>query len=81
MFVVIRHFTDTHDRRHSYNAGDTYPREGYTPTKARINELSGYENSLCTPLIKFVEEKKAAEDGTNHSDRQLNKRNNRRTHD
>lgn len=77
MFIVLHHFEDLQDDRYSYNEGNTYPREGYVPSKERINELSGIENRLHMPLIKLVAEEKAADDDNNH-DRRFTKRNNRR---
>lgn len=76
MFEVLHPFKDLQDNKYSYKEGDTYPREGYTPTKARINELSGENNNLWTPLIKLVAEK-AADDGNDH-DRRVTRRNSRR---
>jgi hypothetical protein len=78
MFIVLHHFTDLHDGRRQYKEGDTYPREGYMPSKERINELTGDKNRLCMPLIKLVADK-AADDGNDHSDRQFTKRNHRRS--
>lgn len=40
------------DNNFLYNVGDTYPREGYTATERRIDELSGSANKQHTPLIK-----------------------------
>lgn len=77
MFVVLHAFKDLQDNRYSYKEGDMYPREGYAPTEARIEELSGENNNLWTPLIKQVAEK-AAKDGDNHNNR-FTKRNNERS--
>lgn len=51
-YEVIKSFTDLQDNNFLYNVGDTYPREGYTPTDRRIDELSGSANKQHTPLIK-----------------------------
>lgn len=50
-YTVIRHFEDLQDGRHSYSAGDKYPREGLTVSAARIAELAGKNNRQHTPLI------------------------------
>ena len=61
MYKVIKYFVDLKDNNHEYNAGDVYPREGYTPTAERIAELSGSDNLQKQPLIvKVAEAEKAA---------------------
>lgn len=61
MYKVIKYFVDLKDNNHEYNAGDVYPREGYTPTAERIAELSGSDNLQKQPLIeKAAEPAKAA---------------------
>lgn len=55
MYEVIRHFTDLQDGNYKYVEGDTYPREGYTPTKKRIAELASDKNKQKTALIKEIE--------------------------
>jgi hypothetical protein len=54
MYKVIKYFVDLKDNNREYNAGDAYPREGYTPTAERIAELSGSENLQKQPLIEKV---------------------------
>jgi hypothetical protein len=39
MYIVKIPFTDRLDGNHEYKAGDTYPREGYAPTKKRLQAL------------------------------------------
>lgn len=56
MYKVIRYFTDLQDDEYIYREGDTYPREGLTPTTERIVELSTNRNLQGVPLIKEVEE-------------------------
>lgn len=56
MYKVIKYFVDLKDNNHEYNAGDVYPREGYTPTAERIAELSGSDNLQKQPLIEKVAE-------------------------
>ena len=60
MYKVITHFHDLQDVEkktkdgpiyHEYNEGDTYPRDGYTPSEERIEELSGVDNSFHAPII------------------------------
>lgn len=55
MLKVVHHFTDLQDDNHAYFPGDKYPRSGYEPTKARIEQLSGSRNRQGKPLI--IEEK------------------------
>ncbi len=56
MYKVIKHFIDLHDNDHSYDVGDTFPREGVTVEESRIQELAGSGNKQNTPLIELVEE-------------------------
>lgn len=49
---VIKKFTDLQDGNHVYNVGDTYPREGYTPSEERIAELASDKNNQGVPLIE-----------------------------
>ena len=58
MYKVIKFFTDLQDDDHAYNAGDTFPREGMTVTKARLEELAGAGNRRGCPLIEKVAEEK-----------------------
>lgn len=55
MYTVIKHFTDLQDSNYKYVEGDTYPREGYTPTKERISELASDKNKQKTALIKDLD--------------------------
>lgn len=50
-YMVIRPFRDAKDEYHVYRAGDTYPREGYNPSKKRIDELTSDKNRLGKPVI------------------------------
>lgn len=64
MYEVIKEFYDLTDGKpvkggeiyYKYSVGETYPRKGKKASKARIEELSGTENKLGTPLIKETEE-------------------------
>lgn len=38
-YKVLKGFYDGQDGRTHYRVGETYPREGLKPTKARVNEL------------------------------------------
>ncbi len=58
MYKVIYKFRDVKDGLHQYQVGDVYPREGYTPTKARISELASNFNKLGKKLIEEVKEEK-----------------------
>ncbi len=53
-YTVIRYFTDLQDKNYAYRAGDTYPREGLSPSAERIEELASDKNKQRTPLIKAV---------------------------
>lgn len=57
MYKVLLNFADLQDNKYIYLAGDTYPREGYTPEKARIAELSGSENAFKAPIITEIKSK------------------------
>lgn len=54
MFTVLSEFADLQDGNHIYRVGDVYPREGYTPTAERVDELSTGKNLLHEPLIQLV---------------------------
>lgn len=62
MYKVIKAFTDTQDRYHQYDVGDTYPRDGCKPTEARIAALSSSDNLLYTPLIEKIKKASAKKD-------------------
>lgn len=53
-YKVIESFPDAQDACHVYKEGDTYPRNGVTPSKARIAELLGGANNRHRPLIEKV---------------------------
>ena len=53
-YRVIRHFADLQDNRYSYQAGDEFPRSGFTVSEDRIAELTGRNNRLGKALIKPV---------------------------
>lgn len=54
-YKVIHYFEDLQDKKHPYNAGDIYPRDGYLPSEERIKELSSDRNRQHKPLIALVE--------------------------
>lgn len=56
MYRVVKFFADLQDGNHTYNVGDKFPRDGYTPSNDRINELLSSTNKQGTPVIKFVDE-------------------------
>lgn len=58
MYNVLLTFGDLKDGGYVYHTGDKYPREGYTPEQARIDELSGSENAFGKPIIAEIAEKK-----------------------
>ena len=51
MFKALEYFTDLLDGKYVYNVGDVYPREGYTPSPERIEELSTDKNVRKRPVI------------------------------
>lgn len=55
-YTVLSEFADLQDEKHVYGIGDVYPREGYTPTAERVDELSTGKNLLHKPLIQKVED-------------------------
>lgn len=60
MYKVIIQFADLKDGGHLYNAGDTYPREGFEVSDARIKELSGGENRRHIALIEQIPDKEGS---------------------
>lgn len=55
-YKVLTAFMDLQDKNHGYCSGDSYPRQGLTPTKERISELSGKNNKRGISLIKEIKE-------------------------
>lgn len=55
-YTVLSEFADLQDEKHVYGIGDVYPREGYTPTAERVDELCTGKNLLHKPLIQKVED-------------------------
>jgi hypothetical protein len=62
MYRVIRDFTDLQDNRRLYEKGQTYPREGYSPSEDRLKELSSKNNKNGKVYIKKVDESAADEE-------------------
>lgn len=58
MYKVLVAFTDLDDCERRYSVGDTYPREGYTPTERRVKALASSANKLGTAVIEYVEGEK-----------------------
>lgn len=56
MYKVIERFKDLQDKNYFYDVGDTFPRKGKRPSKARIAELLGSDNRRGRPVIAEVEE-------------------------
>ena len=64
-YEAVKAFHDLQDYKdvkggkvyHHYDVGDTYPRQGLTPNKTRIEELFGSGNAQGVPLIAEVKEK------------------------
>jgi hypothetical protein len=63
-YEVVKAFHDLQDYKdvkggkvyHHYDVGDTYPRQGLTPNKTRIEELLGNGNAQGVPLIVETKE-------------------------
>lgn len=53
-YEVVRFFIDLCDNNHTYNVGDTFPRNGMVVSNERIKELSGPNNRQKVPLIKEI---------------------------
>lgn len=60
MIKVIKGFYDLQDGCYQYKEGDTYPRNGYKATDARIAELAGDKNKLGEALIEVEQPKEDA---------------------
>ena len=58
MYKVIYKFKDLQDDNHVYEVGDTFPREGYEPTLARMRELASDKNAIGKPLIESQSRRK-----------------------
>ena len=54
MYQAIEYFTDNLDNGYTYNVGDVYPREGYTPTEERIQELASDLNVRRRPVTAEI---------------------------
>lgn len=54
MYKVIYKFADLQDKRHVYNVGDIYPREGSKPSEERIKALAKGTNKIGRPLIEEI---------------------------
>lgn len=50
-FVVLKDFTDLEDKRHVYEAGHFYPRDGAELVEARADALASDNNAQKEPLI------------------------------
>ena len=60
-FVVLKAFTDLVDKRHIYNAGDFYPREGVELDDERAELLASADNARKESLIVEVSAKESVE--------------------
>lgn len=56
--VVYKAFKDFEDNDYLYKKGDIYPREGLTPSKTRIKELSSKKNKIGEVLIEAIKVEK-----------------------
>src|SRR5690625_7837542 len=55
MYEVFKDFKDLEDKGHIYRAGDSYPREGSSPTDERIESLASENNKRKEALIQVIE--------------------------
>lgn len=58
MYKAIVTFKDLKDDSYAYHPGDKYPRDGFTPTPERIEELSTEKNRRGIPVIAEIKPKK-----------------------
>lgn len=55
-YRVIERFKDLKDGEYLYEVGDSYPRKGKKPSKARTAELLSSDNRRGRPVIEEVKE-------------------------
>ena len=58
MYRVIKRFYDLTDNNHLYEVGDSYPRDGLSPSPERVQSLVTDENRQHKPLIKEIKTRK-----------------------
>ena len=58
MYRVIKRFYDLTDNNHLYEVGDSYPRDGLSPSPERVQSLVTDENRQHKPLIKEIKSRK-----------------------
>ena len=58
MYKAIVTFKDLKDDSYTYHPGDKYPRDGFTPSQERIEQLSTKKNRRGIPVIEEVKTKK-----------------------
>ena len=68
MYKVLEMFTDLQDENYKYEVGDEYPRLGFKPSLARINELCGKENRRGHAVIEEVEDLPFGDDAVTSED-------------
>ena len=54
-YIAITRFADLQDGRRIYEAGDEYPRPGFSVSAERLAELAGSDNRVGMPLIVDVD--------------------------
>ena len=57
-YRVLKHFIDLQDGNHSYDVGDTFPRDGIKVLASRYKELASNKNRRGEPLIEEIIEDK-----------------------
>ncbi len=68
MYKALVLFRDTWDEGHIYQPGEAYPREGYTPSKERVELLLSDRNKQGRPVIAEEEPAEAQEEPVETSD-------------
>ena len=51
-YVATCNWVDLQDNRHRYLAGESFPREGFAVSPARLKYLAGTDNPARKPLIR-----------------------------
>lgn len=68
MYKVLEMFTDLQDDNYKYEVGDEYPRLGFKPSLARIEELKGSDNKRGKPVIEEIEDMPFSDDAVTKED-------------
>ena len=58
IYRALVRFADLQDGKRIYEAGDTFPRPGFSVSEKRLTELAGSDNRAGHPLIAAEPEKR-----------------------